>query len=74
VKKVIAITSGMADIDIVSKYDIAISPSYTISKAALNLAVAKFSAQYAKDGVLFVSITPGLIDTGVHNNGGLSCS
>jgi len=68
-KKVIAISSGFADIDISAKYDLANSAPYSISKTALNMAVAKFSAQYANDGVLFMSISPGVVDTGMHNNG-----
>lgn len=50
VKKVITISSGMADPDFVAKYNIASSAPYSISKAAMNVAVAKFSAQYSKDG------------------------
>lgn len=64
VKKVITISSGMADPDFVAKYKITSSAPYSISKAAMNVAVAKFSAQYSKDGVLFMSISPGLVDTG----------
>lgn len=33
------------------------------------MAVAKFSAQYAKDGVLFMSISPGTVDVGQNANG-----
>ncbi|CAI7616453.1 unnamed protein product [Penicillium discolor] len=64
VKKVIAISSGHASLDAISNLGIEVAPLYTISKAALNAAVAKFSAQYAKDGVLFMSICPGMVDTG----------
>ncbi|RAL13933.1 SDR family oxidoreductase [Aspergillus homomorphus CBS 101889] len=63
-KKVVAISTGMADADFVAKFKIEVGSLYSISKAALNTAVAKFSAQYAKDGVLFFSISPGLVDTG----------
>lgn len=69
VKKVISISTGMADADVSAKWEIDDSTSYSISKAALNMAVSKFSAQYAKDGVLFISIAPGVIDTGLANNG-----
>ncbi|KAI0468862.1 NAD(P)-binding protein [Xylaria cf. heliscus] len=62
-KKVIAISSGVADIELLRKYDLEIAPVYAISKAALNAAVAKFSAQYARDGVLIMSICPGVVDT-----------
>lgn len=68
-KKVIAISSGQGDIDITVKIGLSEGAPYSISKAALNMAIAKFSAQYAKDGVLFMSVSPGLIDTGFHDNG-----
>ncbi|RYO97143.1 hypothetical protein DL765_011312 [Monosporascus sp. GIB2] len=64
VKKVIAISSGIADLDPVRQFDIASSFGYAASKAAMNLAVAKFSAQYRKDGVLFMSICPGTVEAG----------
>jgi NAD(P)-dependent dehydrogenase (short-subunit alcohol dehydrogenase family) len=63
-KKAIAISTGMADAELVSKFELDISPSYAISKAALNMAVAKFDAQYRKEGVLFLAISPGLVETG----------
>ncbi|KAL2264078.1 hypothetical protein VTK26DRAFT_2572 [Humicola hyalothermophila] len=68
-KKVITITSGMADIEFIAKFDVAISAPYSISKAAMNAAVAKFSAEYRKDGILFLGISPGLVATGVNNPG-----
>ncbi|KAL4992802.1 hypothetical protein BDW68DRAFT_148863 [Aspergillus falconensis] len=64
IKKVITITSGMADLDFIAQYNIAIAAPYSISKAAMNAAVAKFSAQYRKDGILFLALSPGLVDTG----------
>lgn len=36
---------------------------YAASKAALNLLIAKFSASYADEGILFLSLCPGLVDT-----------
>jgi len=63
-KKVIAISTGFADIDLTADLELANSAPYSISKAALNMTVAKFSAQYAKDGVLFMTIAPGVVDTG----------
>ncbi|KAJ5583048.1 hypothetical protein N7535_001668 [Penicillium sp. DV-2018c] len=50
VKKVIAISSGAADLDLINDCDI---------EAALNIVVAKFDVQYKKDGVLFLSNSPG---------------
>ncbi|KAG9192944.1 hypothetical protein G6011_11678 [Alternaria panax] len=66
VKKVVTITSGMADVELVRKYNVHEDGPYSISKVAVNMAVAKFSAEYAKDGVLFLSVCPGLVDTGVN--------
>lgn len=54
----------MADPDLVSKYEIEISGPYAVGKAAANMVVTKFGAEYAKDGVLFMSICPGVVDTG----------
>ena len=69
VKKVIAISSGQADIDLINDLEIEVSPLYSASKAAMNVIVAKFNAQYKKDGVLFISISPGVIEVGHYVNG-----
>ncbi|OAG16231.1 NAD(P)-binding protein [Alternaria alternata] len=66
VKKVVTISSGMGDTELVRKYNISEDGPYAISKAAVNMAVAKFSAEYAKDGVLFLSISPGVVGTDVY--------
>ena len=63
-KKVIAISSGFADKELTAKFNIYNSAPYAISKAALDMVVASFSAQYSKDGVLFMAISPGMVDTG----------
>ncbi|KAH8759775.1 short-chain dehydrogenase [Diaporthe sp. PMI_573] len=63
-KKVVFISSGLADLDLISKYEIEVTGPYSLAKAATNVAVAKFHAEYAKDGVLFMSISPGVVDTG----------
>ncbi|KAK5193709.1 hypothetical protein LTR99_006061 [Exophiala xenobiotica] len=65
VKKVITITSGLGDLEMVNRLELYNAPLYSISKAAVNMATAKFSAQYKKDGVLFLSICPGTVDTGM---------
>lgn len=69
VKKVIAISSGHADLDFINSNDVDNSALYAASKAALNVIVAKFQAQYKKDGVLFISMSPGVVDVG-HNTDG----
>ncbi|KAF5542434.1 protoporphyrinogen oxidase [Fusarium napiforme] len=63
-KKVIAISSGMSDIDFIRQFDIEPAPAYAISKAGTSVLTAKFAARYAKEGVLFMSICPGSVDSG----------
>jgi hypothetical protein len=69
VKKVIAISSGVGDLDFVNQVDVDVGPLYAASKAQMNLITAKFSAQYKKDRVLFLSISPGLVEVGRYANG-----
>ncbi|KAI5854503.1 hypothetical protein GGS23DRAFT_474836 [Durotheca rogersii] len=68
VKKVIVISSGHADTDLINRYDVTTSPLYSISKGAMNVVTAKFSAQYKKDGVLFLSVCPGMVEVGHYSN------
>ncbi|KLJ09200.1 hypothetical protein EMPG_15375 [Blastomyces silverae] len=63
-KKVITLTSGGADSEFISRYEVTTQMPYAVSKAAMNAATAKFSAQYRKEGILFMSISPGVVDTG----------
>lgn len=63
-KKIITISSGMADIDLIKDYDISGSVAYSVSKAATNALVAKYHALLGrKEGVLFLSLSPGVVDT-----------
>ncbi|KAK7978114.1 hypothetical protein PG996_004159 [Apiospora saccharicola] len=68
VKKVIVISSGLADTELTTQYDLDVTSLYSISKAAMNMATAKFSAQYRKEGVLFLSLCPGMVDVGRYDN------
>ena len=68
-KKIITISSGNADLDLINQFDMDRAPLYTSSKAAMNAVVAKFSAQYKNEGILFMSICPGLVDTGHFGDG-----
>ena len=63
-KKVFTLSTGMADIDLINQIDIAVAAPYSISKAALNVAVAKYSALYKSEGILFMAVSPGFVDTG----------
>ncbi|KAK0657796.1 hypothetical protein B0T16DRAFT_363040 [Cercophora newfieldiana] len=67
-KKVITLSTGMADINFVNPFEITGGSLYAASKAAMNMIVSKFSAQYKKDGVLFMSLSPGFVNTGHYDN------
>lgn len=68
VKKVLVLTSGMADNDLVVQYGVYEGGPYSISKAALNMVTSKFQAEYQKNGVLFIGISPGVVETGQYND------
>ncbi|GAD93583.1 hypothetical protein TRV_02338 [Paecilomyces variotii No. 5] len=63
VKKVITISSGMADLDLINDLEVDVSAPYTISKGAVNIAMAKYNAVFKKEGILFLSISPGVVAT-----------
>ena len=62
-KKMVVISSGMADVPLVVETDMGISSEYAIAKIALNMAVAKFQVQYKSEGILVMAVSPGLVDT-----------
>lgn len=72
-KKMIAISTGMSDPEMTLKADIYQAAAYAMSKAALNMAVAKFSALYRDKGVLCMAVCPGAVDTGSLNIGMQAC-
>ncbi|KAL1891835.1 hypothetical protein Sste5346_007379 [Sporothrix stenoceras] len=67
IKKMIAISSGMGDPEMTIQADIYHATAYAMSKAALNMAIAKFSAVYREEGVLCMAICPGAVDSGSLN-------
>lgn len=67
-KKVLSLSSGLGDLEFSREYDFDQAIFYSSSKAALNMINIKFGAQYKKDGVLFISMCPGLVDTGHAHN------
>jgi NAD(P)-dependent dehydrogenase (short-subunit alcohol dehydrogenase family) len=64
IKKVISISTGMVDDELTAEYNIDVNGPYSVTKSGQNTVVAKFSAEYAPKGVLFMSICPGVVDTG----------
>jgi len=63
VKKVITLSSGVADLEFTLQTGNAPGAPYAISKAAVNLAVTKYAAQYKAEGFVFLALSPGLVNT-----------
>ncbi|EPQ50278.1 NAD P-binding protein [Gloeophyllum trabeum ATCC 11539] len=64
IKKVVTLSSAMCDLDFINGTGMTTSVSYSISKGAVNVAMAKFAAKFKDDGIIFLSICPGLTSTG----------
>ncbi|EFX02586.1 short chain dehydrogenase reductase [Grosmannia clavigera kw1407] len=62
-KKIAVISSAMGDVELVLNVGISQGAPYAISKAAVNMAVAKFHNEYRDRGVLVVGISPGVVAT-----------
>lgn len=66
-KKVLAISSGQADIAFINETKLPFTVDYAISKAGLNILMAKLQHAYAQEGILFMSVCPGMVETdGLH--------
>ncbi|KAK6331249.1 hypothetical protein TWF696_003309 [Orbilia brochopaga] len=62
-KKILVLSTGIADVDAILLYEMATNIPYAASKAAMNVVVAKYAIQLKEDGVTIVSISPGLVQT-----------
>lgn len=62
-KKAVVISSGAGDTNWVIENEVFSQSPYAISKAAVNMVVAKFHVQYKNEGIVFVAISPGIVDT-----------
>lgn len=61
IKKVITLSTGLADDKLTSELGVWESAPYSASKAAANTIVAKWDARYRSQGVLFLAISPGVV-------------
>ena len=64
IKKVITLSTGLADDSLTRDYGIWEGAVYSASKAATNTVIAKYDARYRSEGILFLSISPGVVNTG----------
>ncbi len=67
-KKVVMISSGMTDENLTVELELFEGPLYSITKSALNMVTAKFQAEFKKEGIIFMGVCPGNVDTGHLND------
>jgi NAD(P)-dependent dehydrogenase (short-subunit alcohol dehydrogenase family) len=63
IKKIVAISSAGGDIDAVRDMDMADALPYALSKAGVNMLVAKYALKYRAQGVVCVAMNPGFVYT-----------
>jgi NAD(P)-dependent dehydrogenase (short-subunit alcohol dehydrogenase family) len=63
IKKVTVISSGHADPELVLAADVAEAIPYAVSKAGSNMVVAKYAAEFKNEGVVFLALSPGVVNT-----------
>ncbi|KAF4458715.1 Short-chain dehydrogenase reductase SDR [Fusarium albosuccineum] len=63
VKKIIHISSGMADTDLILGSGLPFSVAYAVAKAGVNVQIAKYAAELAPKGIKTLALSPGWVDT-----------
>ncbi|KAJ9602200.1 hypothetical protein H2200_013320 [Cladophialophora chaetospira] len=62
-RKIIHISTGMADPDLIKTTGISYAVPYVVSKAAMNMLVAKYAAELKDKGIKVLALSPGWVDT-----------
>lgn len=62
-KKIVFISSAMAEVSLIIKSATFFSVPYSVVKAGMNVLAAKYAAELAPRGIKTISIAPGWIDT-----------
>lgn len=62
-KKVITLSTGIAEPEFLEKTGIYFIGPYSISKVATNMVVTKYSIQFKEEGFVFVALSPGFVNT-----------
>jgi NAD(P)-dependent dehydrogenase (short-subunit alcohol dehydrogenase family) len=63
VKKVVNLSTGVADLELLHATDHDFGAPYAASKAAANVVVAKYGSALKGEGILFLSVSPGYVST-----------
>lgn len=62
-KKIVHISTAMADTDFINKTGISYGVAYSVAKAGMNVQVAKYAAELAPKGIKVLALSPGWVDT-----------
>lgn len=62
-KKIIYITSGLANLDFILASEIPNLLGYSVSKMGMNIMIAKYAAELAPEGILTLALSPGWVAT-----------
>lgn len=62
-KKIVHISSGMADMDVTLKTGLDSGVAYAVAKAGTNIQVAKYAVELAPKGIKVLALSPGWVDT-----------
>ncbi|EJD42198.1 NAD(P)-binding protein [Auricularia subglabra TFB-10046 SS5] len=62
-KKVLTLSTGVADPSFVLKAGYAYAPSYCITKTGIEMANVKYAVKYKDEGFTFLAISPGVVNT-----------
>ena len=63
VARVVTISSMAADLELTLSAEYHRHGAYSISKAAVNMAMAKYATRFRDENIVFLSICPGIVDT-----------
>ncbi|PVH94226.1 NAD(P)-binding protein [Periconia macrospinosa] len=63
IKKVVAISTGVADTELYAPSNFTGAVPYTTSKAALNVLIAQYAVEYKEEGIKFLALSPGVVAT-----------
>lgn len=64
-KKVLTLSTGIADTDFILGSEFSVGAPYCISKAAMNMAIAKYAVKFKNEGFTFLCISPGVVNTAI---------
>ncbi|RAL01156.1 SDR family oxidoreductase [Aspergillus ibericus CBS 121593] len=62
-KKIVHISSAMADVDLIKAAGVSNAVAYSVAKAGMNVQVAKYAAEFAPREIKVLALSPGWVDT-----------